>query len=464
MNLLVKKLSTKNILKPGLMILISVFFGCETQNDLGIRYELDSDANVKFVEFTLPATNIYIDSLRTDGENRILVGDYNDPLTGSVSAEGYFQFSYEKGPMPRKKQTKNVPNPNDTLKLDSLVITFESNAIIPLRGSSFQEFDLFELQDSLESSAIYLSGLQQTAGDKIGSYSKSINTVLDTLYRIKLDGPYSQSFFELISDIAADTTKSISSYVFKSLGLIPNSSSQSIASFNLVSDTSRLVLYSSPVNPESKDTTYLTYFRFTGKNYSHLKRDRSGSNYDGIVEKSNFDLQNGKTIIDPLAGLSTALTITELEDFFEENPNILINNATISFNFESENNRDTLVNFINFFRKSDNGIFGPATVSNPFGNIVMSDNGYLNFQNAPATGSLSSSKNKIILSSTLFYQQLYKEFTPPNDSLTHINISSGASVPIDDLVLISPTDVTLQRTIFKENGIKLRLYYTEVDQ
>ncbi|MEQ9303476.1 MAG: hypothetical protein RJQ14_06125, partial [Marinoscillum sp.] len=90
--------------------------------------------------------------------------------------------------------------------------------------------------------------------------------------------------------------------------------------------------------------------------------------------------------------------------------------------------------------------------------------GYLNFQNAPATGSLSSSKNKIILSSTLFYQQLYKEFTPPNDSLTHINISSGASVPIDDLVLISPTDVTLQRTIFKENGIKLRLYYTEVDQ
>ncbi|MEQ9007333.1 MAG: hypothetical protein RLP12_05580, partial [Ekhidna sp.] len=95
-----RTLSFKNILKPGLIMLIPVFFGCETQGDFGIKYPLEIDANVKYVEFTLPATNIYLDSLRTDGENRILVGNYSDLLTGSVSAEGYFNFTYEKGPLP----------------------------------------------------------------------------------------------------------------------------------------------------------------------------------------------------------------------------------------------------------------------------------------------------------------------------------------------------------------------------
>ena len=89
---------------------------------------------------------------------------------------------------------------------------------------------------------------------------------------------------------------------------------------------------------------------------------------------------------------------------------------------------------------------------------------FLKCQNSPSKTETDPHKDKVILTSTLFYQQLYNGFSPPNDSLTHINISSGASVPIDDLVLISPTDVTLQRTIFKENGIKLRIYYTEVDQ
>ena len=141
MNLLAKKLRLKNILKPGLMLFIPVFFGCDTQEDLGMQYDLGSDANVKFIEFTLPASNIYIDSLRTDGENRVLVGSYSDPLTGSITAEGYFQYFYEKGPLPKGNNT------SDTLKMDSVIFTIEANSIAPQTGASFKEFSLYELQD-----------------------------------------------------------------------------------------------------------------------------------------------------------------------------------------------------------------------------------------------------------------------------------------------------------------------------
>ncbi|MEP1035347.1 DUF4270 family protein [Ekhidna sp.] len=444
------------------MILIPVFFGCETSEDIGIKYDLGTDASVKFQEFTLPATNLYIDSLRTDGETRVLVGNYSNPITGTVSAEGYLQYFYEKGPMPRQRDEDDQIF-LDTLKLDSIVVVLETNAIVPQQGTSFQEFSVYDLEDSLINSAIYLASLQQTPRTLAGSFSGSINTEVDTLYRIKLENGYAQSFFNNVSNIAGDPDKSIATTVFRSMGFIPGSSAESIASINLASDTTRIIMYTSPVSPGAKDTTYLTYFRFNGKHYSYLNRDRSGSEFAAINEFEDFDLTSGETIIDPIAGIKTAISIAGIEDFFDQNRNILINNATLSMDFESETERDTLTRFMNFFRKQDGRIFGPATADNPFGNIIMSDNGYLSAQSDPATSSLNDTKNKIILSSTLFYQQFYQEFLE-RDSLVYQNPTRGTLIPIDDLVTISTADVTLQRTIFKNNGIKLRLYYTEVER
>jgi len=92
----------------------------------------------------------------------------------------------------------------------------------------------------------------------------------------------------------------------------------------------------------------------------------------------------------------------------------------------------------------------------------MSDNGYLSLQSDPAVGSLNEDRDQVLVTSTLFYQQLYRQYLE-GDSLAYLNPSNGNIKDIDDLVLISPVDITLQRTIFKENGIKLRIYYTEVD-
>lgn len=443
------------------MILIPVFFGCETGDDLGIQYDLGSDADVKFQEFTLPATNIFIDSLRTDVESRVLVGSYTDALTGTTTAEGYFNIFYEEGPLPTKKATSSEPNPEDTLKLDSIVVMFESNVSIPRAGTAVQEFSLFELEDSLQTTAIYLSRLKQNPINLMGTYSsRTIDTETDTLYRIKLDGTYAQTFFDLLSDIATDTTKSISTTTFKSLGVIPGPSSTGITSLNLVSDTTRMIVYSSPVN--NNDTTYLTSFQFNGKRYSYLDRNRTGSSFDGINEFENFDLPDGRTILDPLAGIHAVFNVSVLEDFFNQNRNILINNATLEMDYDSEVERDTLYNFMNYFRKPAGNIFGPAIVGNPFENIIMTDNGYLSRQSDPATSGLNSEK-QIILPSTLFYQLFYSN-SVKNDGLTFQSPTSDLLIPINDLVTIAPVSLSLQRAILKRDGVKLKIYYTEVNR
>ena len=460
MNLLAKKFSLKKNFKPGLMILIPVFFGCETSDDLGIQYDLGSDANVRFQEFTLPATNIYIDSLRTDVEAAVLVGTYTDALTGTTSAEGYFNMFYENGPLPRKKATTSEPNPEDTIKLDSIVVLFESTVSIPGAGIVQQDFSLYELEDTLQTTAIYLSRLKQTPTTQIGTYNRTIDTETDTLHRVKLDDTYAQTFFDQLSDIAGDTTKSISTTVFKSLGVIPGPSSSGITSLNLASDTTRMIVYTSPL--DNNDTTYLTSFQFNAKRYSYLDRNRTGSSFDGINEFENFDLPDGRTILDPLAGIHAVLSLSELEDFFNQNRNILINNATLEIDYDSEVERDTLYNFMNYLRKPAGNIFGPAIVINPFENIIMTDIGYLRRQSDPALSGLNIEK-QIVMSSTLFYQLFYSNSIQNNDLLFQ-SPTSDLLIPINDLVAVAPASLSLQRAIFKSDGIKLKIYYTKVNR
>lgn len=460
MNLLGKVFSIKNILKPGLILLIPVFFGCETQDNLGVKYDLGSDANVKFIEFTLPSTNLYLDSLRTDRENRILVGNFTDPVTGSISAEGYLSFFYLSGPLPSEPPSISNPFPEDSLKLDSLILTLESFQSLSNSSTFQQEFSLIELQDSLKSGVVYLSDLQQPQRALIETFSASVTPEQDSIYRIKINNFYGQLIFSELSRIARDTTRFVEATFFQSLGLVPGGSSTGITEINLASDTTRLILYASPL--DNNDTSYATSFVLTGNHYTYLERNLAGTEFSGIVENENFDITSGETLVDPLAGITTAVSLAPLDDFFFENDNILINNATLSFEIQEDNARDTLVDVMAYLRKPDGGIFGSAIESDPFGNILMTDLGYLRNDPIPASGELSNDNSKILIPASLFFQQLYRQYSE-GDSLAYLNQQTGNIKPVDDLVLISLTDLTFQRSIIKKDGVKIRLYYTEVE-
>ncbi|MGB3465155.1 MAG: hypothetical protein WBA74_07795, partial [Cyclobacteriaceae bacterium] len=61
-------------------VLISAlaFFSCEEENELGSNINPTQDKlQVEFKEFTLPARNVIIDSVRTDADPYILTGTYS---------------------------------------------------------------------------------------------------------------------------------------------------------------------------------------------------------------------------------------------------------------------------------------------------------------------------------------------------------------------------------------------------
>ncbi|NQZ75057.1 MAG: hypothetical protein HRT61_02955 [Ekhidna sp.] len=464
MSLLAKKNFCLKIFKPGLIALVSVFLGCETQEDLGIEYELDAQSSVNFVEIGLPASNFFIDSLRTDNEGIILVGNRSDDITGSVSSEGYFSIAYASGPLPRGKNSSSTVT-EDSLKVDSIVFVFESFEMAPQRVSFLQEFSLVDLRDTLESRATYLASFKQQPLNELGNYSKVINSDLDTILSVTFADEHAQSFFDQLSEIAGDTLQSITTASFQSFGLIPSENSSGLTSINMFSDSTELIVYSSPVNEVRR--SYQTYFNTQVKSYSYMDRDRSGSLLDGIQEDVEFDTPDGKTYLDPLSGISTTFSLDSLVDFFNDNERIIINNATISFDFESEVGKDTLTSFTTFLRKENGSFFGPALAINSFSNIIMEDDGYISLRAEPITSSLSDDKTRILQTPTLFFQQLYRPFTNSEDEITQLSftdVTNSDEVNVEKLLLISFRNIALNRTIIKPNGVKLRIYYTEVDQ
>lgn len=471
----IKKILRKS--RPGLIIMIPVFLGCETEGDIGLQYELESDADVRYIEYTLPATNIRIDSLRTDEEvsdNRILVGNYFDGLIGSVSAESYFSVRFSGGTLP------NGVIETDFI-YDSIRFAFSTYRSIPRNIPSIQSFSLYQLQDTL-TSLVRLSNRSEPLGDFVASYE--VNFERDTLTsNIEIPKEIGQQVFNLIQE---DSTSLIFSQ-WPSFALVPNESSTSISEFLLTDDTTAFYMYVTDPNFEKVvggdttiiDSTFVAEFSFssaTSPHYTYLNRDNSVGLLNMSADKEKLDLSGGQTVIDPLGGVSTSFSVPELQSFFEDNDPIgnpiIINNVVLSFELEGSTTRDTLESFYAFF-ETNGDFFGSGLQVNPFKNLVMSDGAYLGAAAVAATSSLGDEKDEIILNPTLFFQTLYRNFYN-TELLDNLGISEpGLFITdvtgeeyrtIDGFVLLSTTDITMERVILKENGIKLGIYYTEVNQ
>lgn len=459
MNLLARIEKLKSLIKPGLIALIPVFLGCDSATDPGTEFDLGTNIDVKVFELELPASNLYIDSLRTDDEDRILVGVYSDDLIGSVTSEGYFQYKFTSGTLPVETQTALNPNPPDTLGYDSVYLELEPRDLIPNGASSDLSFEVVQLTETLTDGLIYLASREVANSGPVGTFDQNVNLVRDTIYRIKLDDLFGRQLFRETSDAMQDSSEVIRFHEYQDLGLVPTAGSEAIANIDITSINTQLVLYMSG----DADSVYTASFKVNGANYSHILRDRSSSDFGAIVENGDFDLPDGKTILDPLAGITTTFNLDGITQFFEDNPNIIINTAILDLDSRFLS-RDTLESFRFHFRAEDGGFFGPGILVEQFSHIMMRDEGYLSSLNSPALASFNESTEKYSVSPILFFQTIYNNYhASGNKEVIYINPIEGDTVRISELVLVSNDDVTLQQAQFNNSGIKLRVFYTEVN-
>ncbi len=453
----------KNIWKPGLIVLISVFFGCDTAEDAGTEFNLDTNVDVSVIDFTLPKTNLFIDSLRTDSENEILVGRYTDALTGSVEAQGYVQYTY----------TSGGTLPNDSLSFTSLVLEMEVLDVIGDQSGTI-DLEIYELSDTLESVIYLASSSEALEGSPIATVSSALQNIVDddgqvlknadSVIRrrivIGLPAAFGQELYDEMKAIVTANDPVLGSAVFGDLAILPAASSANMVLLSTSSAFSGLTFL---MDDADDDSVYSITFPLSGQEYSNVSRDPGASAFSGIIEKQDFDLPDGRAVLDPLAGITTSFSIAGLTDFFDDNDRILINAATFEFGFEDNLPRDTVDLFNLYFRRPDGGFSGAASQlsSLAFGNIVLTDESYILGTN-PSLLSAVPGENAYFISPTQLIQLLYNNYKAFG-RVAVVTALSEDTVDVSEMVMVSPNDLTLQQTIFTNSDFNLRVFYTEVN-
>ncbi|MEM9896340.1 MAG: hypothetical protein AAF789_08215, partial [Bacteroidota bacterium] len=284
---------------------------------------------------------------------------------------------------------------------------------------------------------------------------------------------FRRRFFQSVSDLESiNDIETLPSFGVTSLQ--QNQTGNTLEEFDLTDDLSRLnlvVSYTDSLNVVQEDTAV---FAPTGVNYSRVSRNRSNSLLQGIEDSNDFTLANGQGVLDGVAGITTKIDLTALLPFFEENPDVLINQAEIEIQLSEESSRDNFSSFVFMLADESGNFFNPGLAINQFSSVVMTDIAYLRpvvngaINSIPRQPTFSSEDMTLTADMTLFFQSLLSTSVEESTSgaLDELFFASpvGEEVKrVASLVLLSVQDLNLGRNIIASDGITLNIFYTSIN-
>jgi hypothetical protein len=453
--------------RTGLLVVVTLFLmACEDEKSLlGFRNP-QSKFDVNFFDVPLESTVLLIDSVRTDNQqtgvtNRLLVGSYNDPLLGEVSATTYMQL--------RPSLLDTIP---PTSVYDSLVFEIQlDNYAFGAEGITSESFSIHEITEDSISFSIpikpyyYYNSLGYGGSMADATYSIDYDSLRklagqsrpDTAYTVRVrlneNTDFNARIFDLLKNNPNNALKDLKKfrYAVKGLALVPESPSHSIIGFTGSSlAKSRLTLY----YHTATDTLTRDFF-FDSGSFININTNRIGDLagaplYQSIEPSTNLRYQqNGSPVI-------TRIDLSAFYDYIETVPNTIFNSAELIIETESPGVYTPPASLLLRTMKENNLFFNQRkTADKDFmaKHFVLTDNEYYVARSDVSSSSqtlpvsLLYASGKYTGNMTLFIQSLFdkKEDAEKLRYLGLYNTNIGK---------------TVNRVAFHKDKVKLRLYYT----
>lgn len=459
MNLLDKKLL------GVILILTLTIFSCEEENELGSNINPDEDKlKVEFQEFTLPAKNVFIDSVRTDFDPYILTGTINDNLYGKISVEGYQSINILAGDLP------DVDAELDSVKINLRFLDYFTDP-----SSKSHTIEVRQLVDTLYESVVYQAKRQANFFENrngeplsIGSHVYEIDPARDSVLSFKLEGFYGNSLLNALSVIRGTTIdatfRSFAPGEVNPIALITDDGNGSLIAFDPTSESSNITLHYH--TPEEDSLSYSFVFRNVRGNplpsYNHIDVDRAGSEFSVLTDEKLqvVDIDENLVHMHPASGIYPFVDLTEMYDFFDaelaggDPVSIISSQIVMPIDPSDTTEFESSSGSLQFVFSDDQGKFdGGQVVLNPARNAVLADDSYLGIGNVPALalGSLNNDLFAITSDISIFSQLMIENRIDPDEA--------GEAFP-SNLVMMPPLSSSINQTSFFKDGIKIRVYYT----
>lgn len=287
--------------------------------------------------FSIQTATVSADSINSSVRTRLyLFGAVNDPTFGKVNASIFTQFLLR----------ASNPNIGENPIFDSLVVTFAyNNEIIFGNSASNNSLSVHEVESVLQSNDTYYSDQEITYNPRLigekrnfqyePSDSVTIATSIDDStgvivkekviphLRIRLSDELGRRLMNQVGDIAFESDKQFQQF-FKGLYIRPENTSNAIASFDILSEQTKMTLYYT--DDEGELGTLDFSMNLSTAVINHFEHDYSNT---PVVEVLNQPVSNSNThaYIQAMAGLDIDVEIPSLNN--EILGNVAINKAEL---------------------------------------------------------------------------------------------------------------------------------------
>lgn len=342
----------------GLLFLsaLFVFSSCKDElNKIGTSSDQDK-FQVYYKEFTLPSATVLYDSVRADNTPRFLVGGYEDALYGKVETTPYVAFS----------TTSEIFGLKTSVDSDSLIVDVIIDSIV-----FNTQLDNYHYGANRGIDETLTLGLHKISNKFISDdynfnhqeydYEADPLAVINIAYHtdslddqdsifnhaIKLPATYLSEFKEVISLI---TTKHPTDSAYNdSKELVPTDSTNvSLISDYLFGFALKTVNGAEDViglnnNNSTSLGTYLAVHYHTtsgnfvfpvasdGSSFNNIKADRAGTPISEVTEREKAYESGGTRYVQAGIGITTQLSLDEVNSFMNTQTNMIINSAEFDF-------------------------------------------------------------------------------------------------------------------------------------
>ncbi|MFY0607359.1 MAG: hypothetical protein JXR10_11615 [Cyclobacteriaceae bacterium] len=440
----------------GLAIaLIPFFFACDDPTGNGL--DLDSTENpikVESLEFELPSSTIYIDSLRTDEYAYSLFGQYQDSIVGSVKALSFNRYNRNSISI-----LQGTEADEDSLAYVSSSLVLK---IIDARTPGSISDDIIRVHQALDTiynQPVYLSNREMEYDpEPIGELSFDFDDNSDSILTIPLNEEFGMFMYEKLDKAKdlGDYRDSLFSnlYHYPALSLIPGESNQGLYHLDLTDDTTRINIVLQSINTGE---LYTSTFDLVRSHYTQVIRDKSTGKLTDLTEDySVSNVESSLVYLNSIAGVYPEISLKPFEDFIKANEDFIINRATLTMGVSASPDSLNYVNSLNAFFRKENGRINSSGVElgNGYFSALLSEGAYTGaVQNPPAAEiNFNTDDFNYQKDVTLFCQELADYYNAFGNPLT------------EKLVLLNTNRIDLNHSSLIKQDIKLTIYYTSLKE
>lgn len=265
-----------------MLFFVMTVFSCGTDSDTG-EFVVGSDylaLNNKVVlidTLTVEMSTINFDSLVTSNQNRILIGNYDDPIYGKVKSNSYFQLASDSYALINNGSDTETTN----YVFDSISMILKYDKYYYGDTTKVQTFDIHRLlqkvKPNTDDNNFYNNSALNYSEESLGTISYKPRPAEKDSINIKMNDAFGAALFQKLKKREITDFDSFNEYL-KGLVLVPSTSSSSnIIGFHVA--TSKVRLYYSKYQSATQETSYILDFTIldAAKQFNAISLDKTGT-------------------------------------------------------------------------------------------------------------------------------------------------------------------------------------------